>query len=204
MDAASLHNILLHTFSNDEAARKAAEEAVANLHSVRGAVLLLVQIAVEASVAREIRQAAAVSLKNLVHKYWEGAEGADGQWLHVFPDDEKHAARQSALEALLVSQDNSIRQLLAETVSYIARFDFPEQWPSLIDDICKNTQSGDANRIINVRPTPLLFPAVLGIDTHAACYLLLVMLSLQALLALRRVVKNFEYRSEDVRLLLSV
>lgn len=131
MDAASLHNILLHTFSNDEAARKAAEEAVANLHTVRGALLLLVQIAVEQSVAREIRQAAAVSLKNLVHKFWEGAEGADGQWVHVFPDDDKAAARVNAFEALLVSTDNSIRQLLAETVSYIARFDFPVCFASL-------------------------------------------------------------------------
>jgi hypothetical protein len=125
MDAASLHNILLHTFSNDEAARKAAEDAVANLHSVRGAILLLIQIAVEESVAREIRQAAAVSLKNLVHKYWEGDENAQGQWVDLIPADEKAVSRQNALEALLVTHDNSIRSLLAETVSYIARFDFP-------------------------------------------------------------------------------
>ncbi|KAF1323075.1 Ran binding protein 7, partial [Globisporangium splendens] len=167
MDAASLHNILLHTFSNDEAARKAAEDAVANLHTVRGAILLLIQIAVEESVAREIRQAAAVSLKNLVHKYWEGDENAQGQWVDLIPADEKAVSRQNALEALLVTHDNSIRSLLAETVSYIARFDFPDNWPTLIDEICKNIQSGDATRIIN------------------------------ALLSLRRVVKNFEYRSEE-------
>lgn len=125
MDAASLHNILLHTFSNDDAARKAAEDAVANLHTVRGAVLLLIQIAVEQTVAREIRQAAAVSLKNLVQKYWEGDQNAQGQWVDLIPADEKVVSRQNALEALLVTQDNSIRSLLAETVAYIARFDFP-------------------------------------------------------------------------------
>lgn len=151
MDVASLHNILLHTFSNDDAARKAAEDAVANLHTVRGAVLLLIQIAVEQSVAREIRQAAAVSLKNLVHKYWEGVEDAQGNWSTLIPEDEKAVSRQNALEALLVTHDNSIRALLAETVAYIARFDFPERWPTLIDEICKNIQSGDASRIINVR-----------------------------------------------------
>lgn len=125
MDAASLHNILLHTFSNEEVARKAAEDAVANLHNVRGSILLLIQIAVEESVAREIRQAAAVSLKNLVQKYWEGDENAQGQWVDLIPADEKAVSRQNALEALLVTHDNSIRSLLAETVSYIARFDFP-------------------------------------------------------------------------------
>lgn len=125
MDVTTLHNILLHTFSNDDAARKAAEDAVANLHTVRGAVLLLIQIAVEQTVAREIRQAAAVSLKNLVQKYWEGDEDTTGQWSAVIPADEKAVSRQNALEALLVTHDNSIRSLLAETVSYIARFDFP-------------------------------------------------------------------------------
>ncbi|CEG35371.1 ran binding protein 7 [Plasmopara halstedii] len=167
MDVASLHNILLHTFSNDEAARKAAEEAVASLHTVPGSVQLLLQITVEQSVTREIRQAAAVSLKNLVQKYWEGADGPEGQWVQVISPADKVLGRQNGLEALLVAQDSSIRSLLAETVAYIARFDFPESWPTLIDDICKNVQSGDANRIIN------------------------------SLLALRRVVKNFEYRSEE-------
>lgn len=167
MDVASLHNILLHTFSNDEAARKAAEEAVAGLHTVPGSVQLLLQITVEATVTREIRQAAAVSLKNLVHKYWEGADGPEGQWVQVISPADKVLGRQNSLEALHVAHDSSIRSLLAETVAYIARFDFPDSWPTLIDDICKNVQSGDATRIIN------------------------------ALLALRRVVKNFEYRSEE-------
>lgn len=125
MDAASLHNILLHTFSNDDVARKAAEDAVANLHTARGAVLLLIQIAVEQTVAREIRQAAAVSLKNLVQKYWEGDQNAQGEWVDLISADEKAVSRQNALEALLVTHDNSIRSLLAETVAYIARFDFP-------------------------------------------------------------------------------
>uniref|UniRef100_M4BHV7 Importin N-terminal domain-containing protein n=1 Tax=Hyaloperonospora arabidopsidis (strain Emoy2) TaxID=559515 RepID=M4BHV7_HYAAE len=167
MDVTSLHNILLHTFSNDEVARKAAEDAVAGLHTVPGSVQLLVQITVEASVTREIRQAAAVSLKNLVQKYWEGADGPGGKWIQIIDPADKALGRQNALEALLVSQDSSIRSLLAETVAYIARFDFPETWPTLIGDICKNVQSGEANRIIN------------------------------ALLALRRVVKNFEYRADD-------
>lgn len=167
MDVNSLHSILLHTFSNEEAARKAAEDAVANLHNVRGSILLLIQIAVEQSVTREIRQAAAVSLKNLVHKYWEGDENEQGQWVALIPADEKSVSRQNLLEALFVTQDNSVRALLAESVSNIARIDFPENWPNLIEEIGKNIQSGDANRIIN------------------------------ALLALRRVVKNFEYRSEE-------
>ncbi|KAJ0395032.1 hypothetical protein ATCC90586_005057 [Pythium insidiosum] len=166
MDVQQLHTILLHTFSNDNAARQAAEAEIANLHNVRGSILLLIQITVEESVAREIRQAAAVSLKNIVNKYWEG-DHVGGEFVRVIPDDERAVSRQNVLEALFVTHDNSLRSLLAETVSYIARIDFPEQWTDLIEVIVRNIQSGDAKRIIN------------------------------ALLALRRVVKNFEYRSEE-------
>ena len=42
MDAQSLHNILLHTFSTNAEARKAAEQTIENLHNVRGSVLLLI------------------------------------------------------------------------------------------------------------------------------------------------------------------
>ncbi|TMW66813.1 hypothetical protein Poli38472_014125 [Pythium oligandrum] len=166
MDAQQLHNILLHTFSTDNAARQAAEAQIANLHNVRGSLLLLIQITVEESVAREIRQAAAVSLKNLVNRYWEG-DHVNGEFVRVIPEDERAVSRQNALEALFVTHDNSLRSLLAETVSYIARIDFPENWPNLIEVIVQNIQSGDAKRIIN------------------------------ALLALRRVVKNFEYRADE-------
>jgi hypothetical protein len=97
MDAERLHNILLHTFSTNAEARKAAEEAVANLHTVPGAVLLLIQVVTEKNVGREIRQAAGVCLKNLVQKYWEGEETSNG-WVSVLPDEEKAQNRKFVLE----------------------------------------------------------------------------------------------------------
>lgn len=124
MDAQQLHNILLHTFSTDNNARQAAEAEIKNLHNVRGSLVLLIQITVEESVGRDIRQAAAVSLKNLVHKYWEG-DHINGEFIRVIPEEERVVSRQNVLEALFVTHDKSLRSLLAETVSYIARLDFP-------------------------------------------------------------------------------
>lgn len=166
MDAQQLHHILKHTISADKAAREAAADHIAKLHTVPGALQLLVQFVVEASVEREVRQAAAISLKNAVQKHWDG-DFVNGELVHVIAADERTVIRQNVLEALLLSDDKSLRALLAETFSYMARSDFPDNWPNLVDVIVQNMQSGDAKRIVN------------------------------ALLALRRVIKNYEYRDEE-------
>ncbi|RHY89499.1 hypothetical protein DYB37_008076 [Aphanomyces astaci] len=181
MDAPTLHSILLHTFSTDADARKAAEEAVKNLHTVRGSIVLLVQLLSSDDVQREIRQAAAISLKNIVHRHWgvlDGGsdddhdngrgDGAVDPNPSAFPDADKDEYRSFILEGLFAAQDNSIQALLVESVSIVARQDFPHKWPLLVDNICAAMQSGHATRIIN------------------------------ALLALRKLVKIFEYKPSHV------
>nr|CCA27015.1 conserved hypothetical protein [Albugo laibachii Nc14] len=170
MDVNQLHSILLHTFSSDTEHRKNAEIAIANLHSIPNSLSLLLQIAITEQAEREVRQAAAINLKNLVQKHWEGEEQGDSN-IHVSPfsETEKVAARQNILEALLVSIDTSLRSLFAEIFSIIARLDFPQQWLNLVDEIGKNLTCGNPNRIIN------------------------------ALLALRCLVKIYEYKRENNR-----
>ncbi|OQR88296.1 hypothetical protein ACHHYP_06979 [Achlya hypogyna] len=169
MDAPTLLNILLHTFSTDNVARKAAEDAVANLHTVRGSIVLLVQLVSAADVQREIRQAGAVALKNMVLKHWEGVNQPDNTMLSVFPNEDKDEYRKHVFEGLLTIEDRSLRSILAEAVSQIARVDFPHKWPGLVSEITTNVQSGDVTRICN------------------------------ALLALRKLVKLYEYRREENR-----
>ncbi|ETV70025.1 hypothetical protein, variant 1 [Aphanomyces astaci] len=182
MDAPTLHSILLHTFSTDADARKAAEEAIKNLHTVRGSIVLLVQLLSSDDVQREIRQAAAISLKNIVHRHWgvlDGGsdddhdngrgDGAVDPNPSAFPDADKDEYRSFILEGLFAAQDNSIQALLVESVSIVARQDFPHKWPLLVDNICAAMQSGHATRIIN------------------------------ALLALRKLVKIFEYKPSHQR-----
>ncbi|OQR93002.1 hypothetical protein ACHHYP_03028 [Achlya hypogyna] len=165
MDSSTLHNILLHTFSTDAAARAAAEQAVSNLHSVRGSIVLLVQLATSADVQREIQQAAAISLKNLVHRHWGRDPHDDGPEPEaIFPDADKVEYRKFILQGLFDSHENSIQNLMVESVNIIARFDFPELWPTLIEDIRTTLQCGEPHRICN------------------------------ALLALRKVVKIYEYK----------
>ena len=126
MDIPTLHNILLHTFSTNEADRNAAENALQTLHEQRRSLSLLVELAQnEKDIQREIRQAAAVSLKNVVQKYWPNAVEADGSE-HVFlPEEDKQVYKSYILEGYMGIQDNSIRALLVETIHIIARADFP-------------------------------------------------------------------------------
>ena len=62
-------NTLIHTFSADAATRKAAEEGIAQLTSMRGSLFLLVQVAA-APVREDARQAAAITVKNLIKRKW--------------------------------------------------------------------------------------------------------------------------------------
>lgn len=99
MDVNQLHSILLHTFSSDTEHRKNAEIAIENLHSIPNSLSLLLQIAITEQAEREVRQAAAINLKNLVQKHWEGVQQGDSNiYVSPFSETEKVAARQNILE----------------------------------------------------------------------------------------------------------
>ncbi len=70
MNVDQLHGILLHTFSTDQAHRKAAEEALNQIPMNGDAITLLIQFTCQESLQREIRQAAAISVKNIIHEHW--------------------------------------------------------------------------------------------------------------------------------------
>ena len=86
-------NTLIHTFSADAATRKAAEEGIAQLTSMRGSLFLLVQVAA-APVREDARQAAAITVKNLIKRKW----GEDD----IFGSEPDSAqARTAVLDALM-------------------------------------------------------------------------------------------------------
>lgn len=80
--------------------------------------------------------------------------------------EEKEKSKALLLEVLLAETDNAIRGMLAETVRNIAEIDFPDKWPNLIPVLLHSIQSGDILKLFN------------------------------ALVALRKVVKRYEYKSK--------
>lgn len=187
----SLHVALQQSFSPDASVRDPAESSIKRLKHVPGATRMLLYITEEKQVQYEVRQAAAIQLKNICRECWvervsylglplppldpSGAANPDGspQRPPLLSDDDKAAVRGKLLECLLAEPDKSIRDLMAETLHCIAIHDFPDGWPDLLPTllaaISLNADPAHALRVHN------------------------------ALLAMRKVCKRYEYKSREQR-----
>ena len=131
----------------------------------------------------EVRQAAAIQLKNICRECWAERVTFGGYPLTdsdpsktqpLLDDEDKGKIRPGLVGALLEEPEKSLRDLLAETLHTIVIHDFPERWPELVPTLLGTIQQG-AND-----------PAQ-ALRVH------------NALLALRKVCKRYEYKSKDQR-----
>lgn len=127
----------------------------------------------------EVRQAAAIQLKNICREGW-------AERIHFAPyeettkppllsDADKNAVKLQLIPALLKESEKSIRDLLAETLHTIVIHDFPEKWPQLIPLLLATIQNGMNDMQAQ------------GLHVH------------NSLLALRKVCKRYEYKSKEQR-----
>lgn len=135
-----------------------------------------------AQVRFEVRQAAAIQLKNICREGWAerthynpyaSALQEDKTTVHpaLLSDADKETVKNNLLQALLDEAEKSIRDLLAETLQTIVIHDFPEKWPTLIPSLLTTIQTSGNN----------------GLRVH------------NALLAVRKVAKRYEYKSKEQR-----
>jgi len=182
MDVEALHVTLQQSFSPDASLRSPAEERIRNLKHVKGSTVMLLQVASEKQVQYEVRQAAAIQLKNVCRECWADRVAVianpfsghdDAQPSTSLGEDDKSAVRDKLVEALLAEHEKSIRDLLAETLHTITIHDFPGKWPSLIPTLLDMiSQSNEPTKVLGVH---------------------------NALLALRKVCKRYEYKSKEQR-----
>jgi len=192
MDTEQLHVALQHSFSPDASIRSPAEATIKNLKHVKGAVTMLLQVAAEKQVQYEVRQAAAIQLKNICRECWvervsftlglgvdggtgsgSGSGGASRIRPTLLDEEDKAGIRTNLVEALLSEPEKSVRDLMAETVHSIAIHDFPDNWPNLLPTLLHQiAQSADPAQALRVH---------------------------NALLALRKICKRYEYKSREQR-----
>jgi len=182
MDVERLHVVLQQSFSPDASLRVPAEETIRNLKHVKGSTTLLLKIAAEKQVQFEVRQAASIQLKNICRECWAERVNfagyplseADGKKPPLLDDEDKGIIRPGLVAALLDEPEKSLRDLLAETLHTIVIHDFPQNWPSLIPTLLATIQQGanDPGQALRVH---------------------------NALLALRKVCKRYEYKSKEQR-----
>ena len=129
----------------------------------------------------EVRQAAAIQLKNICGDCWVETksylgitvEPTDGSKTVLLKEPDKLQVKNYILEVLLAEPEKSVQDLLAETIFHIVKSDFPHQWPSLITTILQTVQQSDL-------PTQ-------GLRVH------------NALVALRKICKRYEYKHKKDR-----
>jgi hypothetical protein len=118
-------------------------------------------------------------LKNICREGWiERSQYAPYQEELKHPiisEQDKQAVKNGLISTLLDEPEKSIRDLLAETLHTIVVHEFPEKWLHLIPSLLSTIQNGVSDMRNN------------GLRVH------------NALLALRKVCKRYEYKSKDQR-----
>jgi len=111
-----------------------------------------------------------------------GADGSGGDNTTTTPpllsDTDKDAIKNGLIHALLDEPEKSIRDLLAETLHTVVIHDFPDKWPNLIPTLLATIENGIKS------PDNM---SKEGLRVH------------NALLALRKVCKRYEYKSKEQR-----
>ncbi len=95
-----------------------------------------------------IRQAAAVSFKNLVRKRWEPGEDAEDKDTPMSPAD-KEQVKQNILN-LMCAVPNDVQKQLSEALTIISGHDFPEKWQTLLPEMVGKFASQDLHVINGV------------------------------------------------------
>ncbi|CAN0027766.1 unnamed protein product, partial [Hapterophycus canaliculatus] len=134
----------LSSFFHPLLCSQAAEAQLAALCQAPECLMLLLQIVVEPQVDRAVRQAAAIALKNTVRGKW--SPDPEAKTPATFLPEHKATFRGNLFEAVLRETDNSVRDILAETLRVVASYDFPHEWPDLIPTIVAQLQTGEVLR----------------------------------------------------------
>lgn len=100
-------------------------------------------------------------------------EASNGEKQVLLKEPDKDQVKNYILEVLLAETEKSIQDLLAETIYHIVTYDFPLQWPTLLPSLLQAIQQSDL--------------ATQGLRVH------------NALVALRKICKRYEYKSKEDR-----
>ena len=106
----------------------------------------------------------------------------DGKPQAVLADDDKEIVKTLLIDTLLNESDKSVQDLLAETLHTVAVHEYPDRWPALLPLLLTTIQTNGA---VSVEGTIAVEQQVLRVHN--------------ALLALRKIVKRYEYKSKEQR-----
>ncbi|GAC96374.1 hypothetical protein PHSY_003954 [Pseudozyma hubeiensis SY62] len=144
MDA--LVQVFSHSLDPNPNARKAAELELKKVEAHDGMLSSVFQIVSSAQVDASVRQAAAIYFKNRVRRHWDATVVRGAPSVVVIPQSDRDAIKAIILQTL-VEAPAPIRVHVASALGTIARCDFPDQWPHLMDQIGQLLQSQEPQQV---------------------------------------------------------
>ncbi|KAI0657254.1 ARM repeat-containing protein [Cubamyces menziesii] len=146
MDPQTLTNLFSCTFSPDPNVQKRAELEIRKLGAQEGMVTTVLQIIGNDNVDIATRQAAAVYLKNRVYSSYFIDSVARPDQVPI-PTSDRNNFKASVLPLIASSPSRVISVQLAGALKNVVARDFPEQWPTLADDVKKLLVSSNVNEV---------------------------------------------------------
>ncbi|KAK1138134.1 hypothetical protein K0M31_002618 [Melipona bicolor] len=144
----TLSEYLKHTLSPDVNVRRPAEKFLKSVEVNQNYPLLLLHLVDKSEINITIRIAGAVAFKNYVKRNWKVGEDSV---------DRIHAQDRDAIKKLIVNlmlhSPDSIQKQLSDAVSIVGKYDFPNKWPELIDQMVEKFNTGDFHVINGVLHT---------------------------------------------------
>uniref|UniRef100_H2YJL6 Exportin-2 n=1 Tax=Ciona savignyi TaxID=51511 RepID=H2YJL6_CIOSA len=152
--ADKVYKALESTLSPDEAVRKQAEKYLENVEASAGYAVMLLKLVDDARQQQQstsmVPLAAAITFKNFVKRNWRIVSVEDEP--SKISEEDRNTVKCTVVDLMLTSPKQYQKQL-SEAISIIGNLDFPEKWPSLLEDMNKKFQSGDFHIINGVLQT---------------------------------------------------
>ncbi|EJF64481.1 importin alpha re-exporter, partial [Dichomitus squalens LYAD-421 SS1] len=139
---AELPSLLLASLQPDS--RKQAEQSLQSLSVQPGFLPHLLTLVLQSTQDRAVRLAGSVYLKNVVKSRWEDDEPP-------IADADRAGLREALVPAMIQlsnASDKAVRAQIAESISLVAKSDFPERWPDLVDKLVVSLS--ESNYEVNV------------------------------------------------------
>ncbi|KAI8800787.1 Cse1-domain-containing protein [Cladochytrium replicatum] len=146
MDITQIQELLAQTL--DPVLHADAERQLKQAEQYPGFAIVLLQI-VESQIQdprSQVSLAAALFLKNFVRKHWSSDESS-------FISAQDRTAVKSQIVGVMISSSPQCQATLSEAVSEIAKFDFPENWDTLIKELVFHLRIDDLRTVRGVLQT---------------------------------------------------
>ena len=153
---ASLASLFQQTLNPEQ--RKAAEEQISQLQVQPYFVYLLLSLIQSESASTAVRLAAAIQFKNICKLRWVVDDESEEDVPNSVSDEEKYGIRQQLVPVLVSlasapSPSQAILSQLNESIALVASYDFPDAWPSLIDELVSQLSTDNHHILLSVLST---------------------------------------------------